>query len=201
MKKLNLYAGLGGNSELWDDDVTHVENNKQIAAVLQRRKPKQEVIIADAHQFLLDHYKEYDAIWSSPPCFKHSKMNKFTRHNMVRYMDGTLIEEIIFLQHWFKGKWVVENVIPYYEPYGKPKKIGRHLYWSNFEIPAFKEPKSPGNFINLCTVDKKKIMQDWLGIHYEENIYYGTNHCPVQILRNCVHPLTGLHILNQMKID
>jgi DNA (cytosine-5)-methyltransferase 1 len=42
-------------------------------------------------------------------------------------------------------------------------------------------------------------MMDWLGIHYEENIYYEGNHCPVQILRNCVHPELGLHIINQIK--
>ena len=27
-----------------------------------------------------------------------------------------LYEEIIFLDNYFKGKYVVENVIPYYEP-------------------------------------------------------------------------------------
>lgn len=39
---------------------------------------------------------------------------------------------------------------------------------------------------------------DWLGIHFDENIYYGKNHCPVQILRNCVHPLIGASILNDI---
>ena len=37
-------------------------------------------------------------------------------------------------------------------------------------------------------------MMEWFGIFYEENIYYGKNHCPVQILRNCVHPAVGEHI-------
>lgn len=57
-------------------------------------------------------------------------------------------------------------------------------------------PKSPKNMMNLATVGQKKIMMDWLGIHYDENIYYEKNHCPVQILRNCVHPLLGLHVFN-----
>lgn len=199
MRILNLYGALGGNSELWDDEsneITHVELNKKIAAVTIRRKPKQRMIIADAHQFLLDHYKEYDFVWSSPPCQKHSKMNKFTRHNMVRYIDGKLIEEIIFLETYFKGKWVVENVVPYYKPYGNPVKIGWHLFWSNFPITDFKEPKQPKNFINEATVSGKKLMMDWLGIHFEENIYYEGNHCPAQVLRNCVHPQIGLHVLN-----
>jgi DNA (cytosine-5)-methyltransferase 1 len=39
-------------------------------------------------------------------------------------------------------------------------------------------------------------MMDWLDIHYEENIYYGNNHCPAQILRNCVHPVVGKHIMD-----
>ena len=46
-----------------------------------------------------------------------------------------------------------------------------------------------------CNVAGKLAMQDWLGIHYPENIYYGSNHCPAQILRNCVHPLLGAQIL------
>lgn len=51
--------------------------------------------------------------------------------------------------------------------------------------------------MNLATVGQKKVMMDWIGIHYEKNIYYEGNHCPVQILRNCVHPELGLHILNE----
>lgn len=200
MKILNLYAGLGGNIELLDEniyDITNVELNPKIAKVLQDRKPNQKVIIADAHQYLLDHYAEYDIIWSSLPCQKHSKMNKATRHNMIRYVDGKLFEEIIFLETYFKGKWVVENVVPYYKPYGNPTKIGRHLFWSNFDIiQMHNPPKSPKGMMNLATVGQKKTMMDWLGIHYEENIYYDGNHCPVQILRNCVHPELGLHIIS-----
>src|SRR5204863_8871793 len=102
-----------------------------------------------------------------------------------------LYQEIILLQQFFKGKWVVENVVPYYKPLIDPSfKIGRHLFWSNFYISQFDMP-TPPNFINLASTESKKIMMDWLGIHYEKNIYYGNNHCPVQILRNCVHPDVG----------
>ncbi len=201
LKVLNLYAGLGGNRKLWDDnlfEVTAVELNPNIAKVYQEQFPNDKVIVSDAHQYLLDYYQEFDIICSSPPCQKHSKMNKFTRHNMVRYVDGSLFEEIIFLQTYFKGKWYVENVVPYYLPYGNPTKIGRHLFWSNFNIPQMdNEPKSPKDMMNLATVEKKKIMMNWLGIHYDKNIYYDGNHCPVQILRNCIHPLMGLHVINQ----
>ena len=33
--------------------------------------------------------------------------------------------------------------------------------------------------------------------YYEKNIYYEGNHCPTQILRNCVHPEVGLHVFNE----
>lgn len=197
MKILNLYSGIGGNRKLWTGhEITAVEYTDKIANIYKRLHPNDTVIIADAHKYILDHAHEYDIIWSSPPCQRHSKMNKFTRHNMVRYIDGRLFEEIIYLQTYFKGKWVVENVVPYYKPYGKPMQLGRHLFWSNFEItPMIQLPKSPPNMINTTVVAKKKIMMDWLGLHYEENVYYEKNHCPVQILRNCVHPLMGLHVL------
>lgn len=203
MKVLNLYAGLGGNRKLWGDEfeVTAVELNPKIAKVYQDLFPNDLVIVSDAHQYLLDHYNEYDIIWGSPPCQKHSKMNKATRHNMIRYVDGKLFEEIIFLETYFKGNWVIENVVPYYRPYGSPTKIGRHLFWSNFEINQMIDPpKSPKGMMNLATVGQKKTMMDWLGIHYENNIYYDGNHCPVQILRNCVHPLMGKHVIDCIKL-
>jgi len=195
IKVLNLYAGLGGNRKLWTGcRVTAVEKDSKIAAQYAKLYPDDEVIVADAHQYLLDHYSEFDFVWSSRPCQSHTKMVKFTRHKKARYIDGGLYEEIIFLKHFFKGDWVVENVIPYYEPMMNPKKIGRHLFWSNFDIPDFDHPAQPKNFINEATVKGSRMMKDWLGIHYDGNIYYEGNHCPAQVLRNCVHPLTGLHV-------
>jgi len=125
-------------------------------------------------------------------------MNKATRHKNRRYVDMTLYQEIIFLKHFFKGNWVVENVNPYYEPLIPAKKMGRHLIWSNFEFDYF-DVDRPDGFINLSNLEGKKKLMDWLGIHYEENIYYGNNHCPAQILRNCVHPKVGNHILVSSK--
>ena len=196
MKILNLYAGLGGNRKFWHGcQVTAVESNGKIAAVYKRLNPQDEIVIGDAHKYLLDHHQDFDFIWSSPPCQSHSKMNKATRHKMRRYPDMALYQEIIFLTHFFKGKWVVENVNPYYEPLIPAKKMGRHLFWSNFEFEHF-DVQRPADFINQADVAGKLKLMDWLGIHYEENIYYGDNHCPAQILRNCVHPKIGEHILN-----
>lgn len=196
MRVLNLYAGLGGNRKLWEGvEVTAVELEPRIASVYQRLHPDDTVVVGDAHQYLLDHSDEFDFIWSSPPCQTHSKMAKATRHkHLRRYSDMSLYQEILYLQHFFKGKWVVENVVPYYEPLIPGKRLGRHMYWSNFDVGDYQEP-IPKYFINLANVAGKKKLMDWLGIHYEENIYYGNNHCPAQILRNCVHPNEGLSIL------
>lgn len=195
-KVLNLEAGLSGNAHLWDDvEVVSVEIEPKIAAVNQRLHPKHKVIVGDAGQYLLENHHRFDFVWSSPPCQTHSRMNKATRHKLKRFVDMTLWQRIIFLKHHFKGLWCVENVVPYYTPLIPPTmQVGRHLFWTNFPFKAQDVPR-PANFINRCNLAGKKALQEWLGIHYEENIYYGDNHCPAQILRNCVHPKIGEQIL------
>lgn len=201
-KLLNLYAGVGGNVHLLDTelyDITSVELEANIAKVYAELHPNHELIIGDAHDYLINHFKEYDIIWSSPPCQTHSKMAKATRHDLKRYTDMSLYQEILLLMHFFKGSWVVENVKPYYEPLIKPnKEIGRHLIWSNFDIIDFKI-KTPINFINTSNVKGSEALKEWLGINYDGNLYYKDNHCPAQVLRNCVHPEMGLHIINSIE--
>lgn len=198
MKILNLYAGIGGNRKLWEGcEVTAVEYTQKIADVYQRLHPQDEVIVADAHQYLLENYNKFDFIWASPPCPSHSRMIRSGRNRKPRYPDMKLYEEIVFLQHNYKGKWVVENVKPYYKPLIEPTcAVGRHLFWSNFDFTVEDIPR-PKNFINQTNVAGKKALMEWLDIHYEENIYYEGNHCPAQILRNCVHPKIGEQILRQ----
>ena len=146
MKILNLYACLGGNRYKWNEvkddiDVTAVELDPEAARLYQERFPNDKVIVADAHQYLLDNYKEFDFIWSSPPCPTHSRARYWNSSNYETkteaiYPDMKLYQEILFLQHYYKtGKWVVENVIPYYEPLVPSIKRGRHLYWTNFNLP------------------------------------------------------------------
>lgn len=145
LKVLNLYACLGGNRYKWnqvaDIEVTAVEWDEELARLYQERFPNDKVIVADAHQYLLDHYKEFDFIWSSPPCPSHSRARYWNSSNYYTttepiYPDLKLYEEILFLQHYYKtGKYVVENVIPYYEPLINAQKRGRHLYWTNFKLP------------------------------------------------------------------
>jgi DNA (cytosine-5)-methyltransferase 1 len=143
MKILNLYACLGGNRYKWDYvadnlEITAVELDPEAARLYQERFPNVTVIVADAHQFLLEHYKEFDFIWSSPPCPSHSRVriSQKSRDNFKAiFPDLKLYEEILFLENYFEGKYCVENVIPYYEPLIPAQKRGRHLYWTNFNLP------------------------------------------------------------------
>jgi len=144
-KILNLYACLGGNRFKWDEvakeagieiEVTAVEWDEELARLYQERFPNDIVIVADAHQYLLDHYKEFDFIWTSPPCPTHSRFNvSMKTKREMKYPDMKLYEEILLLDNFFEGKYVVENVIPYYEPLIPAKQRDRHLYWTNFNLP------------------------------------------------------------------
>jgi DNA (cytosine-5)-methyltransferase 1 len=147
-KILNLYACLGGNRAKWDEvakqagieiEVTAVELDQELARMYQERFPNDMVIVADAHQYLLDHFKEFDFIWSSPPCPSHSRINTSQKTRdcyTYKYPEMSLYQEVILLDNFFDGKYVVENVIPYYEPLIPAKKRGRHLYWTNFNLPT-----------------------------------------------------------------
>jgi len=161
MKILNLYACLGGNRYKWDEvtdiEVTAVELDPELAKLYQERFPNDKVIVADAHQYLLDHYKGFDFIWTSPPCPTHSR-SRFWAYGrngkLPAYPDMTLYQEIIFLSHHFDGLYCVENVIPYYEPLIKATKRNRHLYWTNFKLPTIISEREfkdfhEGNVTNL----------------------------------------------------
>lgn len=193
-KVLNLYAGLGGNRKYWNAQVTAVEFQGNIAAAYQKQFPDDTVIVGDAHAYLTEHFRDFDFIWSSPPCQSHSKMDRANCRNRPRYPDLKLYEEIIFLQTYATCPWLVENVVPYYTPLVPPsKQIGRHLFWSNFHFEAEDVPR-PRNFIATRGQSTAGELKQWLGLNYEGNIYYQDNHCPAQVLRNCVHPSIGQQI-------
>jgi len=146
-KILNLYACLGGNRYKWDEaakeanieiEVTAVEWDEELAILYQERFPNDIVIVDDAHKYLLDNFKNFDFIWSSPPCPSHSRVRISQKNREIHiplFPDLKLYEEIIFLDNYFNGSYLVENVLPYYEPLISAKKRGRHLYWCNFNLP------------------------------------------------------------------
>ena len=195
MKILNLYACLGGNRYKWNEvkediEVTAVELDPECARLYQERFPNDTVIIADAHQYLLEHYQEYDFIWSSPPCPSHSRARFWNSKAKRVYPDLKLYEEIILLQTHFKGKYCVENVVPYYEPLIPAIKRGRHLFWTNFNLPIVLSDRS------LKIVQKGKEMERLIKFHdYDFRKYKGEQFI-YKIGRNLVDYEAGKNILD-----
>lgn len=193
IKVLNLYAGIGGNRKLWPNneiEVTAVEIDPDIAKIYKDFFPNDKVIVGDAHQYLLEHYKEFDFIWSSPPCPTHSKVRFANQiQNKPIYPDMKLYQQILFLKGYFKGKWVVENVVSWYKPLIKPFEVGNHYFWSNFIINKEK--------FEIRGISR---LGETLGSLQKER--FDLSHIKSSkidkrlVLRNCVEPKLALHIFN-----
>jgi DNA (cytosine-5)-methyltransferase 1 len=204
MKILNLYCGIGGNRKLWGDEheITAVEFNESIAEVYKDLYPNDKVIVGDAHEYLLEHYKEFDFIWSSPPCPSHSDIRRCGVHAGqydAIYPSMDLYQQIILLKHFapVETKWVIENVRPYYKPLIEPSIIlERHYFWSNFEI----EPKK-------FSKENKPIISGKNGINGSSIVYgfdlkefnISYNGGKRKVLRNLVNPEVGEYIFKQIK--
>ena len=190
-KVLNLYAGIGGNRKLWENvEVTAVELNTEVAKIYSDYFPDDSVIVGDAHKYLEKHFESFDFIWSSPPCPTHSKFRKGFCCNLSTnsrtkpiYPDLILYEEIIFLQHYFKGKYAIENVQAYYNPLVKPQKLSRHWFWSNFILP-------------------QKYFKPSLDIKHTQTHKFGFDLSQYrlkrkeQIINNCIDPSLGKYVFD-----
>tara|TARA_B100001113_G_C21101696_1_gene619038 strand:+ start:891 stop:1529 length:639 start_codon:yes stop_codon:yes gene_type:complete len=195
LKILNLYACLGGNRYKWGDnhDITAVEWDEELARLYQERFPKDKVIVADAHQYLLEHYKEFDFIWSSPPCPTHSRARYWSigaNGKSPIYPDMSLYQQIVLLDFHFKGYWVVENVVPYYKPILNPKKRNRHLYWTNFNLPNDLGDRT----INVC--QGKDELNRLCNFHEYNFKNYKGKQSILKIARNLVDYKAGKTILD-----
>ena len=201
MKILNLFANIGGNRRLWgnDHEITAVEINPKIAAIYQEFWSNDTVVVADAHQYLLDHYKEFDFIWSSPPCPTHSSWgmlratvsedNKTGQYSPAKYPDMALYQEILLLKHYFKGLYCVENVIAFYEPLIRPTEFGGHWFWTNFPLTAIDlGGRGMGNNEDI----NKRCEQ--LGFDIEKLKGRGID--KRLAIRDCTEPELGKHILD-----
>lgn len=202
MKILNLYAGIGGNRKLWGDEheITAIEYDEKISLIYKDLYPKDEVIVCDAHEYLLQNYNRFDFIWASPPCPTHSVTNHFLNaQGIIRYPDMTLYQEIILLKHFFKGKFCIENVKSYYDPLIKPQISGRHYFWANFNIPNLYFDKQIGRMNGSKKTIKGGNTQGKLrennhrslGFDLDKYIYPNKE----KLLNNCVSPEIGLAIL------
>lgn len=193
MKILNAYCGIGGNRKLWGDshDITAVEYKPEIAKIYQDFFPNDKVIIADAHQYLLEHFQEYDFIWSSPPCPTHSQVRfiaTYTKEGKIRqkpvYPDMQLYQEILLLTNYFKGKWCVENVIAFYPPLIAPTQVAGHWFWTNFILRDYMT-ESRDHYGTIETLSNRKGF-DLSKYKIDKRL----------ALRNCVEPELGKHILD-----
>jgi len=196
MRILNLFAGIGGNRTLWGNkhEITAIEFDPNIATVYKQRFPNDKVIVEDAYKFLELNYEEFDFIWASPPCPSHSRLR--TMPNMRNILpDFHLYAIITFLDYWFKGKYCIENVIPYYPYVVKPTVLlGRHPFWANFNIPI-------KGFIR----ENKHLNHNYELLLKEHNIneelfQNKTKTFSMKILDNCVDYRIGKYILDCVKI-
>lgn len=186
---LNLYAGLGGNRKLWENvEVTAVENDPDIAEFYADHFPRDKVVVGDAHAYLLENLYKFDFIWSSIPCPTHSDVRRAAAQGgslKPVYPDMKLYEEVLLLQHFFKGQFVVENVISYYDPLIRPQICGRHYFWANFPIPG-------ASFAKRHIFDSQAPMEKLTGFDL-------SNYPKLEkrkVLRNCVLPELGRYVFD-----
>jgi len=141
---------------------------------------------------LLENYKDFDFIWSSPPCPTHSDIRRCGVHAgqyEALYPEMSLYQEIILLMNFAPKttKFIVENVKPYYEPLIRPiQTLHRHLFWSNFTIlpREFKDDRKHSDITGNSTV-------------YEFNLDKYDIKDKRKILRNMVNPEVGKYILQE----
>ena len=113
--------------------------------------------------------------------------------------DMKLYKEIILLQQFYSkggGKYVVENVVSYYDPLIKPQKSGRHYFWANFKIPNLPSAKI-GRMDKLKDGSRGDKKENLKALGFDLSKYNVPN--KDKLLRNCVDPKIGLAIFQSAK--
>jgi DNA (cytosine-5)-methyltransferase 1 len=180
-KLLDLYCGGGGASygyELAGWDVTGVDN-------IPQPKYRGKFVQADALDYLMAHYHEFDAIHASPPCQKYTKAGVQFRAYGKEYPD--LIGPTRDLLKTTGLPYVIENVpdAPLHNPillcgtmFGI--RTYRHrLFESNIEL---KQPEHPEHVAPNAKMGRRvregeyiqyvghftglKMVQDMTGLHW-----------------------------------
>lgn len=153
------------------------------------------MVIGDAHAYLLEHFGEYDFIWSSPPCPTHSEIRRcgvYRGQYKAKYPDMKLYEEIIMLKYFHKkeSKYIIENVRSYYKPLIPCQEVANHYLWANFKI---------GNFnTSSRNIENTKVSWEKHGFNVKDK---DCGQRKDRIIRNIFNPHLGLHILNESKRD
>ena len=122
MKLLDLFCGAGGAAMGYHRagfEVVGVDINEQPNYPF-------EFIQADAIEYLVNHYKDFDAIHASPPCQCFSMMQNIHK-NKDKHPD--LIEPTRKLLEELDKPYIIENVI------GAPLRIDLFLCGTMFGLP------------------------------------------------------------------
>ena len=179
--------------------MTAVEYDPKIASIYQDNFPDDTVVVADAHAYLLEHFEEFEFIWASPPCPSHSRMRMLWKGDgksidgkvsgrSLKYPDMKLYEEIIFLKHFFNGKFCVENVISYYDPLIPATESNSHYFWTNFYF------RPMNNQLRGIRDQQQEVCKEKMG--FDLSKYDLSERFKRDVIANCVEPEVGLHILN-----
>ena len=105
LKVANYYCGIGGNRKLWQDniEVVAVEQNEKIAEIYADHFPNDTVIVGDAHEHLLKNFREFDFIWSSPPCPTHSKLRTLQKE-VQKFQEKLSYPKLEMLNNLFRDE-------------------------------------------------------------------------------------------------
>ena len=155
---------------------TAVDNDYLVAKAHELNNPESDVIIADAYEYIYKNSDYFNFIWASPPCQSHSRINRLKKY--YKQPDQRLYELIRYLQE-HHDCWIVENVVPYYEPaITYTLRIGRHVFWSNMPLQSVEYYPMPKSFRSMNAI------HEWENYHGLTTLFVKDKR---QALRNAVH--------------